>query len=108
MLEIPLDGQSWARYLRTEDDDPDTGLREYISIGSRTGPAAPCATCADPEALYLHGTRLADTVAHSDERHSTLVRCRDCDQLFDVMPEERSAPTAITERAARAIYSGAL
>jgi hypothetical protein len=108
VLEISLDDQTWDRYLRAEDDDPETGLREYISIGSRTGPAAACATCADPQALYVHGTRLADKVVHNDERHSILIRCRDCDPLFDFVPEGRTAPTAISERAARVVYSGAL
>lgn len=103
----PSEG-SWDRYLRTEDREPSTGLRIYVSIGNRRGGVAACPTCIDDYTLVLYQDRLADTLARDDERHSFLIQCRDCGSLRDYYPEERGAPDNLNVDEARRRYPGAL
>lgn len=105
IIEVPREPGRLGRYLRTDSFD-DEGRRLYGLIGTVTDPSPGCPTCRDPWDVYQHS--LADRVASDEGRHALLLRCRDCESLFEVFPEEREAPRRISDAEARMAFPGAL
>lgn len=63
-----------------------------------------CETCRDAKALY---GRL-DQLALDESRHALLLRCPTCATLYEMFPEEPTAPERLTVAMARSRFPGAL
>ena len=63
-----------------------------------------CETCRNVWVLY---GRL-DQLAVDEGRHAMLLRCPTCDTLYEIFPEERTAPERLTVATARSRFPGAL
>lgn len=61
-----------------------------------------CARCADAWSVYFDTEPLAWDLV----RHSQLLECPGCGQLFDCIPEGRKAPVPLTADEAREGYPG--
>ena len=59
-----------------------------------------CATCADSWGVYFKSEPLASNA----DRHSLLLRCADCGQLFRFYPEERHPPEPISLELAKSEF----
>lgn len=63
-----------------------------------------CETCRNVWVLYGG----LDQLALDEVRHALLLRCPTCDTLYEIFPEERTAPERLTVAMARKRFPGAL
>jgi hypothetical protein len=80
---------------------------KFFRIGRRPDPAEEilmgCDFCVNAWPVYSRLTELAKDF----ERHALLLRCPQCGTLYEIFPEERGVPQAITEDEARQRFPGA-
>ncbi len=65
-----------------------------------------CETCRGN--AYLASAPTTTELASNRERHSFLLRCGVCGELFEDVPEARRGPRPVTEQEARELFPGAL
>jgi hypothetical protein len=65
-----------------------------------------CELCSYSWDLFLSHKYVE--LANNTERHSFMVKCDQCGDLYDVIPEERRPPARLTIEEARNLYPGAL
>jgi hypothetical protein len=62
-----------------------------------------CQDCADHLQVYFHTKSMAINL----DRHAALYRCPSCGAWYEVVPETRDAPKAITEAMAKKLFPDA-
>ena len=103
VVEIPVEGERWVRYVRT-DERRDDGAVIYLRRGERKGPRAECSTCVEPWDLYV--SRLGILEARNVGAHSELLRCPTCLRLYEAVPEGRRTPEHLTAQEAVRRFPG--
>jgi hypothetical protein len=105
IIELPIGEDGVSRYVRIDDRD-EVGRPVYGIIGTEHSPAIACPTCRDVFEARSH--KLTEELAVDEERHAFLVRCEDCRELYEVVPEDRRPAEALTVQAARTRFPGAI
>jgi hypothetical protein len=81
VVEMSSEPGCLGRYMRTDDAEPGSGYRVYVSIGSRTGAPDVCPTCVE---YGLEHGQFYESVEENIAEWTRLVRCRDCATLYEV------------------------